>query len=771
MYSYKIKSHPDVSLLQHLKNVGDRCQEIIKNKDIKFSYSKEMLIFAAKVMGYTHDLGKANLYFQNYLRDMETKGESNEDRTLRSHAQLSALFTYLQLKDFDNKLAVMAFIIVKKHHGDLDDFGSECIFEDREVKKQKDIVKSQLYSIDKNEFRTIIEELFLKQFNDNAIIDALDDVQDEEDNLMDDLIENENYEEYILYKFLFSVLIYADKEDAIFKGKNNITYDIPANIVDEYKSIKFKDVNSFLAKTRNEIYDDVINSMNNPINRIMSITVPTGTGKTLTAISAALRLREKIKDSMKIIYCLPFTSVIDQNYDVYKDVIKTILGEEKATNDRILKHHHLAGLKYVGEYNNFEDNRGKFLTENWNSQIIVTTFMQFFNSVFSNKNSELIKYNNISNSIVLLDEIQSLPYCYWHVINVLFKIMAEKLNIFFILITATQPLIFEKKEIKELAEGNEKYFKEFKRTKLHINLEPIEWNEFVERMEGLISNNSEKNILIILNTVSLAQNMYNEIKKIDIKNTDIYFLSTGIVPKERKKRIEDIRKNKRRKIVISTQLIEAGVDVDMDIVVRDMATLDSINQSAGRCNREYRGDYLGNVYIYNIINDKGREYSKFIYDKFLIDKTKEVLGDRKIINEEEYLYLNNKYFSLVSENMSNDSSHKLMELISNLKFNNVREKFHLIDAQNKVSVFIETDEESRITWNNYEKIRKIKDPFKMREEFSTIKQEFYNNVINVFKNKVKDSEELGIIHIPYEALKGSYNIETGYILKDMDAIL
>lgn len=771
LYSYKIKSHPEVPLIQHLKNVGDRCQEIVRSKDIEFSYSKEKLIYAAGVMGYTHDLGKANLYFQNYLKDIETKGESSEDKTLRSHGFLSAIFTYLQLKDFDNKLATIGFIIVKKHHGDLDNLAVECTFEDREVNRQEDIVKKQLESIDKNEFKTIMDELSLDLFEDNIIIEALEDIQDECDDLLDNLIENENYEDYILYKFLFSVLIYADKEDAIFKEKNDLVYDIPVHIVDDYKSMKFKGINSTLGKTRNEIYDDVMNSINKYRNRIMSITVPTGTGKTLTAISAALGIREKAKNNMKIIYCLPFTSVIDQNYDVYKDILKTVLGEEKVTNDRILKHHHLAGFQYVSESNNFIDNKGKFLVENWNSQIIVTTFMQFFNSVFSNKNSELIKYNNLSNSIVLLDEIQSLPYCYWYVVNILFKIMAEKLNMYFILITATQPLIFNGQEIKELVENNEKYFKTFKRTKLHVNLEPMEIDEFYEKMTELILSNMDKNILIILNTIALAQNMYKIIRKMEVENSDVYFLSTGIVPKERRRRIENISKNKRRKIVVSTQLIEAGVDIDMDIVVRDMATLDSINQSAGRCNREYRGDYSGDVYIYNLINDKGREYSKCIYDKFLIEKTKEVLTDKKTIYEEEYLNLNNKYFSLVSGNMSNDSSRKLIELISRLEFKDIKDKFRLIEAQDKVSVFIETDEEARSVWNVYENIRKIKDPFKMKQEFDSIKKEFYDNVINVFKNKVKDTEELGIAHVTYEALKGSYDMETGYNLKESDAIL
>jgi CRISPR-associated endonuclease/helicase Cas3 len=805
LYSYKLNSHENILLINHLKNVGDRCSEIITEKDIKFSYEKEKLMYVSKVMGYTHDLGKGTKYFQRYLDQMINYGKSDVDKNLRCHGYLSALYTYHLLKDYDEELALMAFTIVKRHHGNLENSDVEYTIDAIQVKSAKKLVKNQLNSLEKEEIKHILEELGLKYVDENLLLNSIEDIAYEAFEQLTQIQKNEDLEKYIVYKFLFSCLIFGDKEDAIFHKFNNIKYDIPYNIVDEYKKIKFKSKNSKLGNIRNQISEDVEKGIKESNNRIMSITAPTGTGKTLMSMSAALKLKKKLNKNMKIIYCLPFTSVIDQNYEVYSEIIEKVMGEEKVTNDRILKHHHLSEVHYISEWENYNDNKAKFLIENWNSQIIVTTFMQFFNTVFSSRNSELVKYNSIANSIVLLDEVQSLPFKYWLIINKLFKVMAEKLNIYFIFITATQPLIFEQDEIKELIDQPKKYFDKFKRTKLHVNLDSIDYNSFLVEMENMILENEEKNILIILNTVKLAQSTYEFIKSLDLENTRIYFLSTGIIPKERRKRIREIKtgniqldkfiynkikglindvsfkkinntiiklnKIKKRKIVISTQLIEAGVDIDMDIVVRDLATLDSINQSAGRCNRENRGEYLGDVHLYNINNENGKEYNSFIYDNYLISKTKEVLSEKNIIYEEEYLDMNKEYFEKVRKDMSEKESKDLIEAILKLNFKDVANNFKLIDSKDKVSVFIEVDEQAKNIWNEYKKIMKQDNPLIRREMFNNIKKDFYDNVINIFKNKVKESEEMGIAYVPYEGLCASYNKDTGYKVEENDVIL
>ena len=137
LYSYKLNSHENILLINHLKNVGDRCSEIITEKDIKFSYEKEKLMYVSKVMGYTHDLGKGTKYFQRYLDQMINYGKSDVDKNLRCHGYLSALYTYHLLKDYDEELALMAFTIVKRHHGNLENSDVEYTIDAIQVKSAK----------------------------------------------------------------------------------------------------------------------------------------------------------------------------------------------------------------------------------------------------------------------------------------------------------------------------------------------------------------------------------------------------------------------------------------------------------------------------------------------------------------------------------------------------------------------------------------------------------------------------------------------------------
>lgn len=775
MYSFKCKSHPNILLIDHLNNVGNRCVSIIENKNINFIVSKDKLSYIAKVMGYTHDLGKSTSFFQNYLQDMIDKGESMVNEALRSHGLISALFTYYQLRKMDNRFSLLAFIAVKKHHGDIDNFDMEFNFKSTKIRNDKSLLNQQLMSINFEEFNNVLKYLELEKLdNADVILNLYDQIVEVSEEYIEKLERCGTKEDYIIFKLLFSILIFADKEDAIFHEANDIVYDIPSNIIDNYKSIIFRNDDTELSQIRNSIYDEVTKNIIRTQNRIMSFTVPTGTGKTLTSMAAALSLKKYLKEDLKIVYCLPFTSVIDQNYNVYCNVIKEVMGTEYCSNYRLLKHHHLSDLEYVSEKKFYESNQSRFLIENWNSQIIVTTFMQFFNTVFSNKNSNLVRYNSLADSIVLLDEVQSLPYRYWYAINQLFKMMTEKLNMYIVFITATQPLIFRGNEILELASSKEYYFNSFKRTKLHINCKGVFYDDFIEQLKSIIKSNDGKNILIILNTVRTAKDAFGKIKiyldNIEDIDTELYFLSTGVIPRERRIRIEKIKNSKMRKIVVSTQLIEAGVDIDMDIVIRDMATLDSINQSAGRCNRENRGKYLGDVYIVNIVNDKNIDVWSFIYDSFLIEKTKQVICDKKIIYEENFLKMNEEYFTKVNENMSNDESKSLVNKINRLKFKDVNEDFKLIDEESKVSVFIEIDEEAERIWQNYLDIMMEENQLKRKERFDKIKRNFYDHVINVYKNKTHENELNGIMYVSYDSLKSSYDINTGYILQDCDLV-
>ncbi|TFH39059.1 MAG: hypothetical protein E4G94_11475 [ANME-2 cluster archaeon] len=247
-----------------------------------------------------------------------------------------------------------------------------------------------------------------------------------------------------------------------------------------------------------------------------------------------------------------------------------------------------------------------------------------------------------------MDEVQSIPHHYWLLLKELIFAISKYFNTYFIFVTATQPLIFdeEKGEISELVENKNHYFEQFDRIELQYNPDPMHIEAFKEHIKRDVEENIDKDFLIVLNTISSTRDLYQHLRSQQSTNTKYYYLSTSITPKERLKKIKEIKENKNRKVIISTQLIEAGVDIDVDIVYRDMATLDSINQVAGRCNRNYREGEKGIVKIVTLTDDR-QEFHRYIYSGFLIDKTKEVLDGFKTIPENQFLNLNNQYFKKV----------------------------------------------------------------------------------------------------------------------------
>jgi CRISPR-associated endonuclease/helicase Cas3 len=352
------------------------------------------------------------------------------------------------------------------------------------------------------------------------------------------------------------------------------------------------------------------------------------------------------------------------------------------------------------------------LIEGWNSEIIVTTFVQLFHTLISNKNRSLRKFHNVANSIVILDEVQSIPHEYWLLFKELTSSISKHLNTYFIFVTATQPLIFDesKGEIIELVENKKEYFKQFDRIRLHYLPEPLKMEDFKEKVRQDIEIDIDKDFLIVLNTINATKEVYKHLISPKNANTEYYYLSTHITPKERLERIQQIKNSKKRKVIVSTQLVEAGVDIDVDVVYRDMSTLDSINQVAGRCNRNYAIQKKGEVKIFTLRDDR-QEYYKYIYSSFLIDKTKEILSGTRIIEENQFLELNNKYFQKIKETQSNDKSRDLLQALNTLNYRCIQKSFHLIESEyQKIDVFIELDENAHRVWQKFQALYEIKDP-------------------------------------------------------------
>lgn len=367
------------------------------------------------------------------------------------------------------------------------------------------------------------------------------------------------------------------------------------------------------------------------------------------------------------------------------------------------------------------------------------------------------------------------------IINSILKEISYKFNSWVILITATQPLIFKNEEIKPLIKRKEDYFEEFNRIRFNFDLDNKPFNEFKKEANDSIKANPDKNIMFIMNTINTSKELYDHIKenledneepKIDsngIVNTsgsDLIFLSTNIIPKHRMNRINHIKNSKNRKIIVTTQLIEAGVDISVDIIYRDLAPLDSIIQTGGRCNRNYSQD-LGEVNIINLVNEKNKSFGSFVYNNILLQSTKKIITTKKEIYEKDFINFPEKYYKELLEYGSQDESSKLFDILNKLKFSEIEYNFRILDNKNipKIDVFVNIDKESNSIWEEFSLIAEEKGNQKRKAKFLTIKNRFYKYVISVSTKKIGrteiHNEWLGFIDKNH--LNEKYDMETGFI--------
>ncbi len=698
---YNLKSHPHQSLYNHLTQVRDIAikthKSHMKNEDI------ELLI---KVVCICHDFGKGTTYFQKYL-DGEYVGVE------KNHGLISALFTYWMLP---TKWKHLGFLIVKKHHGDIDNAKDETSKDDTLWR-----FKNQISDINKN----TIEELSLiykEYLDEKSINDFLEWISDDKNvkSVKRDFIKKKfSIEDLLLCEYVYSLLLTADKSQLIRNDSFVPSKPYPSDFIKNYKDKLIKEAinknpklkQSSIFNIRNDIYNDMFETLNNidfDKYKIFSINVPTGTGKTILAYQAAFYIANKIytKDSNirpNIIYSLPFTSVIDQNYEVLLDIIKYNTGDEVKSDD-LLKFHSVTPI----EYTNFDGYDARFCFENWQSKVISTTFVQLLNTIFKiGKNSIVNRFHRLANSVIILDEVQAIDEKYYMIIKIFLEKLSKEYNCYIILVTATMPMLLKS---MELINKKEEYFKALNRIEI-INNSQVETSieNFKEIVLEDILSNEDKSFLIVLNTVKSSKYTYDYIK--DNCDREISYLSTEIYPKLRLEKIDEIKKSNKKYIVVSTQLIEAGVDIDMDVVYRDFSTLDSINQTAGRANRNGISG-KGIVKLYKLIDNNDRRYCNYIYPRYLLNATEEVLEDKPIIEEKDIYELNLEYFNKVNKRLSNDKSKNMLKLIDRLEFKKFRDEFELIDNDE----FIRED----ITININEETQKILSTLQNKDNIESI---------------------------------------------------
>jgi CRISPR-associated endonuclease/helicase Cas3 len=303
--------------------------------------------------------------------------------------------------------------------------------------------------------------------------------------------------------------------------------------------------------------------------------------------------------------------------------------------------------------------------------------------------------------------------------------------------------------------NKERYFKQFNRYEFKFDLTEKSFNTFLEEISEEVISKKNQNVMIVLNTIDSCKKSYEFIKNmlsvyynINLKNiidkdgicifpdTELINLSTHILPDFRLKRINRIKKDNKRKVIVSTQLVEAGVDISVDLIYRDMAPLDCIIQTAGRCNRHNQKQ--GRVNVVLLKDDKTqRTYCSYIYDSVLIDVTEEILRKYDQIIPEKNFILNAgvEYYDLVGKRKSKQESAEILDHLAKLNFEDIT-GFRLIQEKlNSASIFVEINNKAESIRKKIEEILTLKDRFEKRNKLLKIKSDMNRFILSVQCNK------------------------------------
>lgn len=599
------------TLKQHLQGVA----RLSKQSAEKLGLSE-----AGELIGLLHDLGKYSQEFQQYIQsatgmidpdaDDYVDAKGKKGKVDHSTAGAQAIWDELSKQGQSQSITaqILALCIASHHSGLID-----CIeatpkatvwdkFSGR-MKKPEDRAHLQeaLSKMDEDirqRFRVLIESATLH----TSVINTLVDINKKNQGSALTV----SFKQGLLIRLLFSCLIDADRVDtADFESpvaarkRLNGRYTAFSTLIDrlETKLASFKadtDVN----KIRKQISDHCLQRAGSKPG-IFTLSVPTGGGKTLASLRFALN-HAQTHELERIIYIIPFTSIIDQNAEETRKILEPQgCGDE---GNIVLEHH----SNLTPEEQTWKT---KILSENWDAPVVYTTMVQFLETLFGSGTRGARRMHQLSKSVLIFDEIQTLPINCVHLFNNAIHFLVDHCGSSVVLCTATQPLLNEvdpKKGRIELAPDSEmmpevkELFAELRRVEVIDQQKPGGWS-FSEVADLAIEEITQcGSCLVIVNTKKAAQKIF-ELCQSQMDN-NIFHLSTSMCPAHRKAILSQVRQLLEADedvLCISTQLIEAGVDVDFGAVIRFTAGLDSIAQAAGRCNRNGKRPTKGRVSIVN----------------------------------------------------------------------------------------------------------------------------------------------------------------------------
>lgn len=574
-----------------------------------------------EILGLLHDLGKASEKFQGYIRSKQgiispdEEGYVDAERGEIDHSTAGAQLVYQKLvtKGHEGKiLAQFLALALASHHSGLID----CLKPDGQNEYERRItkdnnktnleeVRKKLPDIEK-QLDEFLEQPIEKKFFKIIFNDKIDPTDTSKPTLI--------FKQGLLARFLLSCLLDADRlSTADFENPGNranrhygkyISWDILIKRMEDKftqfarETAKLPPGQAFeVNQLRAQVSQACLEAAEKP-RGIYQLTVPTGGGKTLSSLRFAL-YHARAHKMDRVFYIVPYITIIDQNADEVRKILET-----QNERDKIILEHH---SNLTPER---ETHRHNLLAENWDAPIVFTTQVQFLEALFGSGTRDPRRMHQLANSIIVLDEVQTIPQKVTNMFLTALRFLTQDCGSTIVLCTATQPPFnnignpYRNLNIsseQHIIQNEAELFEKFKRVEVHDKRQPggMTNAEIAELAQFALKDKGS--VLVVVNTRASAQALYQEIKKRDF-DAVTYHLSTNMCPAHRMEILNNIRVKLNAKepvICVSTQLIEAGVDIDFGAVIRALAGLDSIAQSAGRCNRHGKREGLGSVWVVN----------------------------------------------------------------------------------------------------------------------------------------------------------------------------
>jgi len=657
---FRKEDHREQSVEEHLKAVAVITRKLAE---------KIGLASLGELMGLLHDSGKYSKAFQDYIGsavgqinpDAEEYVDAKGLKGKIDHSTSGAQYIWRMRQDktgVEWQLArqIMALSVASHHSGLID-----CLSPVGE-----DVFMTRM---EKPDNRTHFNEVFAK--SDEAIKErvraclACDTIGAdlkcylERLSTLTPMIGAFNLG--MLTRFLFSTLIDADRLDsAHFENPETKAIRVHNEGVDWTALVEKLKQHLTKFEQRNhvdKIRADVSSHCANFSDRekgLFLLTVPTGGGKTLASLRFALSHVEKHKMD-RIIYVIPYTSIIDQNAAVVREIL-----EDKNNRGKIVLEHH---SNLTPENDTWQS---KILSENWEAPIVYTTAVQFLETLFASGTRGARRMHQLANAVIVFDEIQTIPIRTIHIFNNTINFLVRQCGSTVVFCTATQPILDKVDKDKgaanlsnhpEMMPDVSGLFKDLCRVKVTDERKNGGWQDDEIACRVIHELEESGSVLIIVNTKAAAQSIYKLCKEKLATGTpaQVFHLSTSMCPAHRMVVLEEIKTcldpdDPKPVICVSTQLIEAGVDIDFGCVIRYMAGLDSIAQAAGRCNRNGLRDKPGKVLIINPANENldklndiriAKEKAERVLGEFSMDPDK---FDRDLIGPKTMLLYYKYYF-------------------------------------------------------------------------------------------------------------------------------